>query len=332
MLDKLIEQSKEYDSRKSDYRVEASELHFEPDGSLHLNAPFGVVPLTPTTNAYNQVFDRLGEVIYGSPLPRNHMLRIPKELMSYDLNYLMPKMDQRNRVPWLIRGYESTARAALTTSYAQVDNTRVMQVVDDAVKHGTFKIQEIHRPDVNPDSIHLRVTATNLNTGDGPYGLGAYIRNDEIGGGRVEVKPYIKRGKCDNTIIFPEDANYTSRVHRGSVQAILSQMYFSLQDAFKLSATWLQRLLDADRKQLPDFEKVIESIASKHGWGTEIKEAIAFGAEGRDTVAGLVHGISYVAHAKLEGDARIEAEELAGQFLKAMTRTTEEARWQHQGR
>ena len=322
MLDKLIEQSKEYDSKKTDYSVEAAMLHFEPDGSLHLNAPFGVVPLNPTNVAYTQVFDRLGEVIYGSPLPRNHMLRVPKELMSYDLNYLMPQMAEHNRVPWLIRGYESTARAALTTRYARIDNTHVMEVIEDSVKSGTFKVEEIHNPDVNPDSIHLRVTATNLNTGDGPYGLGVYVRNDEIGGGRVEVKPYIKRGKCDNTIIFPEEALRTSHVHSGSVQAIMAQIYFSLQDAFKLSATWLQCLLDADRKQLPDFEKLIDSIASKHGWGTEIKEAIAFGSEGRDTVAGMVHGISYVAHAKLEDDARIEAEELAGQFLKAMTRTT----------
>ena len=325
ILDELIEKSQDFDSHKDDHEVVAAELNFNPGGDIVMATKYGPMNLQPTEHALSQVFDRLGNATYGSALPQKHMLSIPRELMAYDLNYLMPSMGKKNRVPWLVRCYDSTARACLTTEYTVLQNTQVMETVAEAVRNRVFSAQEIHSPTVTPDQINLKITTVNVNTDDGPYGIGAYVRNDEIGRGRVEMRPYLKRGKCDNTIIFPGDADM-SHVHRGSLRRIMYEIYSALQHAFQLSQTWLQTLLDAEMEQLPKMDEMIDQMAKKYAWSIDIRQAVAFGSEGRDTVAGLVHGITYAAHTQLQGDDQIDMECLAGQFLRSMTTKREALR------
>ena len=322
-LSQLIDESSAYDPYKSDYAVDAKDLAFVPSGEMNLPTAYGNVLLKPTEHAYTGVFTRLGEVVYDSPLPRKHMLGIPRNLMAHDLNTLMPMMNSAKRAPWLIRGYDDIARASLTAEYTPVDNTEVLKTVAEAVTNRVFKCEEINQPIVTADQIYVKITGVNVQTQDGNYGIGAMVRNDEIGKGRVAAMGYLKRGKCDNSIIFPAENFALSRVHRGSIHRIMYELYTALQDAFKLSVQWLDKMMQAERMQLPRFDSLIDDMALKYGWSDQVKTNVSIGTESRTTVAGMVHGMTYAAHTALNGEAQIELETLAGQWLQMMVKRPE---------
>jgi hypothetical protein len=77
-------------------------------------------------------------------------------------------------------------------------------------------------------------------------------------------------------------------------------------------------MVQAQYEQLPALDRIIDGLAEKFEWSQELTFAVVHGTENQRTVAGLVNGITYAAHAvNLPAQQAVSLEMLGGKLLMA---------------
>jgi hypothetical protein len=151
--------------------------------------------------------------------------------------------------------------------------------------------------------------------------------NSEIGTRKFMGVPMIRRTSCANSIVVTDVSALTGgkagfqMVHyRGaSAEAMMTQFYAQLPALLNASAALINRMIEAESVLIPDFRQVLDGLMIEHGWKKDFLEVVDAGTEGQRTVAGLVNGITYAAHAHADtsNPEALQLETLGGKYLLA---------------
>jgi hypothetical protein len=354
-LQDLIAMSERYDRGKHDHPGPAQRFQFNEVSAIVVPPTLetfngmkaGMAPLHLTEHSLGQVCWKLGPAIFGkgsnASLPLAYFKAIRPDLRAVLLNDHLASPIMGNRT-WLVRGFNpldttvlnpgngaaghpaySIARAVLDGAYPCVANTDLMRAVDMAMadSEGELPCLRLARSFVDADQVRVRILYADVRKDDTApngnyYAIGAYIGNDEIGGGRVKVQPLIQRTTCENSIIIQADEGI-ALAHRGSLAAIMVQVKAAIGQMFHTAADAVEKMIMAEAERVPSFSEVLKGLAIQNGWTDAFALQVGIGSEGRETRAGLVNGISFAAHStgqKPEEEARLE--EYAGQILLTM--------------
>lgn len=322
----MLDNSTKFDKEKQDFSSRENTFRF--DEQCHLEATHKVMHVAQggyvmSRQAWGQFSAKMGQVAFprtSKSLPTDALMAWGNMFPAETAALLNKHMERRPDM--FLRTYGNSARAILSTQYVDFANTRLLQMVADALplaekslgQSGNIQMGR-HFCVVTPDYLHARITLANVMTDEGEYGIGAYIGNDEIGNGRLRVLSGIQRTSCQNSMEFDED-NGISMIHRGMQSLNATIVASAILNAFKIGAENLNVLLKSREIDIPNMEDEITKLAKQYNWSVGIKDAVIMGTEGKSTLFGLVNGMTYAAHHKLDNDeSRISMELLAGKML-----------------
>ena len=310
-LSPLVEQSQEQDSHEADVVCPANFLKFKLGQVIAPPNFLNVGPLSFTEWSLTQLCKKLGPVVYGEgtskSVPVDFMGSVTTDVFDYTMNSLVQNVDK----PWMIRGYDDNCRAILDGKYPTVSNTDILQALDTAITESNPKGIRLAESGVYPDVLSVK-TIWKDDTQKG-YGIGACVRNGEIGNRKVAVLPLIKIHSCDNSIVTNVDAFSFEHVHRGSTSSLLYGLRAAIASVFGMAKEVADRYFSA-------FLTPINLMAELDAvMGTDIqdefRDLILLGTKGSQTMGGLVNGITYAAQSIEDQDLRVDMEMLAGNYL-----------------
>ena len=349
-LDKLIAASEKLDRKKQDYEGAPTALSVNAKGKWTHSKPadlFGVpggfireTGMQMERNALFQLLGRLSVPFFGkgngttmdSADWQTLAQKYPKQFAEI-VNDLLPQVESKGL---LIRAHGKDIRAVLTDKYGVVDNTAVMTGIREILVETAKDLQDLRIVNsvVDRDRLDLRVVFSEPKTnnpndptaqgetrrhdprGGQPYGLGAFVTNEETGRGGLAVKALVWRGQCTNSIIV-NTAQTVNLRHIGQTNVLLGRMQQAFADALPVAAQTLNRVYEVSNKALPNLTDVLSGLAKQYNWSEETSKQVLIGTEGQETVLGLVNGVSYAA-SKLETSAdQVEMETQAGAILVA---------------
>lgn len=322
----MLDSSTKFDGEKQDFSSHENTFRF--DDKCQLEATHKLMRVaqggyTMTKHAVSQLASKLGQVAFprtSKSLPTDALMAwqamFPAETAALLNRHLEKKSDM------YLRTYGTSARAILSTQYVDFPNTRLLQMVNDALPLAETSLGQIGNVQmgkafcvVTPDYLHARISLANVMTDEGEYRLGVYIGNDEVGNGRLRVLPGIQRTSCQNSLAFDYDTGL-SLIHRGIQSLNANIVAAAILNSFKIGMENLNVLLKAREIEVPKIEDEITKLAKQYNWSLGIQNAVVFGTEGNGTLFGLVNGITYAAHEKMDNDdSRISLELLAGKVL-----------------
>jgi len=326
-LSELLDTSREQDTHKADYTNPAREFTFDAESRLNVSANmFGLSasmsPLAPTDWAWRQVFSKLGASVFGKgsnkTLPADYLLALKPELRAHVLNEHIQRADGK----WMARAYDDKCRAVLSGGYAAIGNTEVLDMLNQ-ISTSTEQPHTItHSSSVDPDSLNVRVIWKDVRRpdngrGDGDWGIGVYIGNGETGNRRLRILPLVQRHSCQNSIIVDSGAGGVEFVHVGNSHTKMMLIKAAMLDILPFAANLLDKMLEADAQEIPDFADVLNGLAKEYHWDTATSLNVAAGTEARETRAALVNGITYAAQKIESPDGRADMEILGGSILVA---------------
>lgn len=320
-IEELLDTSLTQDNLKADHAVQAQSILVLTDGTIKVPPTlFGETsPMVPTEWCWRQMLSKLGPVVYGSgskkSVPYDYLQAIGWEKASVLVNEHLSRCGDRE---WLVREYNSTARACLGDGYVPIQNTDVLDTVkvitDDLDQNGKEK-PKLLRSWVTPDRLAVRIVIRGVNTPAGHYGTGVFVENGETGNCRMRMMPFVMRTSCTNSTIYNSEESIDF-VHRGdaSIKSILVKA--KMVDILGGSMELLNKMVKAEEEKIPSFDDVIDGFASRYGWSADTKASVLTGTEGKETRAGLVHGVTYAAqYAAKDLDTQVEMEKLGGRIL-----------------
>jgi len=329
----MIEVSKEHDSMKADYKGKATSFWFNEQSAItgkQSGALFGRVQvqeeipaMLPTDWAYRQLYARLGPIVFGKgstkSLPFDYLSALPSGVRASLLNEHLGKYKTGQM---LVRGYSDQCRAILSGQYTEISNTELLQIVGKIMEEADMPSEVVNYSSVTPDTMNTRVIWQNVETnnpdggGNREWGIGVALRNNEIGGGYTWVQPLIKRHSCNNSISVNLEKFSLRLMHKGgSSIGKMVQIKTAMQEALPFAAQLLERMIEADAQEVPNFSEVLRGLAIIHHWDDKTSLEVAKGTENRDTLAGIVNGITFAAHKIEDPDARMEMEITGGNLL-----------------
>lgn len=316
----LAERSAEYDQQKHDHSVPGSTLHFTDAFRLELlEMPLfgGMAPLTVTDHAFGQLAEKLGRAAIGRTLPVDFMKALTPDLRAYNFNRAAEKAGGRK---WLVRGYGEACRAVLAGDYpTKPGNTDILSMIADVLEaEPGLDETTLIRPWVTADAIMFKGVFRDVRGNGGDYGLGVSIRNGEIGQYALEIDPLAQRHTCTNSIV--STGGFSTRiVHRGHWAEVRVQLRAAILRALRGSAETVERMFRADEEELPTFASVLDGLCEAYKFDAAQKATVWDGTEGRMTRAGLVNGVTYLAHKAFGDDPEkmLDIERLGGQLLYA---------------
>ncbi len=345
-FESLIATSTGFDQHKADFRLAARDLRFDSQANLVVLAPplpyddgtyaqqrMRFLSKPPeehsvglTDHAVTQLHDKLGPAHYGKgsnkSLPTEYLAKLPPSMRADILNWTL----ERSASTWKVRLYEDTCRAVLDGDYPRVWNSEVLRQLERVLRDrsGLDGLQ-VDRPFLSPDEFFLRLWWDGAGTGN--YRIGATFGNSETGTRTFMGVPMIRRTSCANSIVVTEVSALTGQkagfqmVHyRGaSAEAMMTQFYAQLPALLNASAALINRMIAAESVAIPDFRQVLDGLMIEHGWKKDFLEVVDVGTEGQRTLAGLVNGITYAAHAHRDtaNPQSLELEALGGHYLLA---------------
>ena len=338
MLEKLIEQSLRTDESKADYTAMARNFVWDEKARIVPPQILGLqsVPLTMTTHALDQIRAKLGPAVFGKgankQLPKDFFEAIPPELLAYNLNDIV---QGANGNEWKVRATGTSARAVLAGDYpgganqeGHYENTQYLTALD-----GLLEDQAPRLPDLRIDNVRSYVSADLMRVNaiwrddprgnGGGYGIGGLIGNSEIGTGTLFVWPAVKRSSCDNSLVVDDDKLGVRifHYHGMSLKAMMMEFKKAIGMIIGAGAEILNRILEAEEEELPDFDDVLNGLAEKHGWPIELRMNVAQGTENQHTRMGLVNGVTWAAKTFKDPEERLEYEILGGRLLMASDAT-----------
>lgn len=325
MID-MLDSSTKFDGEKQDFSSRENSFRFNEE--CKLEATHKVMHVAQggyamTKHAVSQLASKLGQVAFprtSKALPTDALMAWQK-MFPQETAALLNKHIER-RPDMFLRTYGTSARAILSTQYVDFPNTRLLQMVNDALPLAENSLGQSGNVQmgksfcvVTPDYLHARISLANIMTDEGEYRLGVYIGNDEVGNGRLRVLPGIQRTSCQNSLVFDYDTGL-SLVHRGINSLNANLVAAAILNSFKIGMENLNVLLKAREIEVPKIEDEITKLAKQYNWSLGVQNAVVFGTEGKSTLFGLVNGITYAAHEKMDNDEnRISLELLAGKVL-----------------
>lgn len=339
-LEPQIAQSREHDAFKFDIQAPVSELVWDnqcrlmtPDAPEHDGRDLPSA-LTPTDFAYRQMFHKLGRTVFKSThksLPYDYYMAIAPDQRAYNLQRHCK--DATNRT-WKVRGYKDTMRAAVDSRFpggpdenGDYENTQLLAMFQYFLDQEREKFPDFRtiRPSVTSDELRIKMLWRDISPkqgGGGNYGIGVYAQDFELGGGtRGKIMPCIQRHSCENSIIVTHDGSAEwAHQHFGSAANSLAakriQIKLAIGEALKIAAETMERVLVAEEVKLDDFSSILDGLALEYGWSTEVKTKVAIGTEGRETIMGIVNGVTFAAHTAFDAvEAQTEMEKLGGVLL-----------------
>lgn len=322
----MLDSSTKFDGEKQDFSSRENTFRF--DDECHLEATHKVMRVPQggyalTKHALSQFASKMGQVAFprtSKSLPTDALMAWSTMFPAETAALLNRHLERRPDM--YLRTYGTSARATLSTQYVDFPNTRLLQMVNDALPLAATSLGQVGDVQmgkafcvVTPDYLHARISLANIMTDEGEYRLGVYLGNDEVGNGRLRVLPGIQRTSCQNSLAFDYDTGL-SLVHRGIQSLNANIVAAAILNSFKIGMDNLNVLLKAREIEVPKIEDEITKLAKQYGWSLGIQNAVVFGTEGKGTLFGLVNGITYAAHEKVDNDEnRIGMELLAGRLL-----------------
>lgn len=332
-LDNLLDLSHSFDAAKEDYDGKQWQFGFDIEANLEMadkvNPGVIVLPHRLTKHAWEQFAGKMGPMAFGKgsgrSLPVDALLAW-KETYPEELATLLNRHIVDYKSGLLVRAYqtdkgEDTVRAVLSDRYAIVDNSHVLDVARQAlqtIEHQNHSLNVQLSPfacTVTPDGMHVKIELITVNTDDGPYSIGCYLGNNEIGMGKIRALPFWKRNRCDNSTVHADDDSKLDAVHRGAGQILADRMAIAIFHAFRLSQEHLATFLNSREIIIPDFEAELLRFCDKQGWGVEMTGRVMRGTEGRDSLFGFINGLTYAAQGLTSMDDRVNLEIKAGDIL-----------------
>lgn len=329
-IEELVARSQEADQYKADYTGTAKMFSFDdqarvignPGIELFQQAGMNFAPLSLTDWASRQLYERLGKTVFGrgttKRLPYDFMQAETPRVRAFILNDAMQRHNGRG---WMFRAFNDACRAVLSDQYKDIPNTELLQIVERIVKEANTPSYIVGYSDVNPDTVNLRTIWQEVETprdhgGNNHWGIGVHISNNEIGGGFTWVKPLIKRTSCNNSISVDLDKWTLRLAHRGgSSLAKMVQIKTAMQEALPFAAQLLERMIEADSVNVPEFGDVLRGLALEYRWSDRIYTEVVRGTENVETLAGIVNGVTFAGHSIPNPDDRADMEALGGRIL-----------------
>ena len=315
-IDDLMLRCQEYDAWKRDYEVKASDFRLHPNGRFSVGSSEGLYTLEEA--ALTQLCARYGKPFFGGALPRDYT----RALIEQHPAAYAPILHDHARAygkSIFLRTYGESVRAFMSDRFTHIDNADVLGILREYLHSpkngGTYTLV---RPYVGRDELSVRVMVRSVlpQEGDGPYGVGCVIRTGEVGNVSPAVLPFIQRHACANSTIWEEGGIKLKQTgdRRNKLMLLIAAMGEALQSCGDL----INRMVQAQYEQLPGLDSIIDGMADKFGWGQELTFAVVHGTENERTVAGLVNGITYAAHATgIPAQQAISLELLGGKVLMA---------------
>lgn len=328
-LDEALDASLEFDSRKSDYKSRSREFSFNEQAQIVLPALKGSnmseAPKTLTEKAIKDLCAKLAPSVFGKGsakvLPSDYIGAIDPALRAALFNNHNEKSENKT---WLVRCFDDSARAVLSDGYAggradngDFENSQYLRALRDMIASDAgLATPTLVRPYVSPDSVIMKIVIRDVDNRSGNYGLGFALENDEIGRRKLRAMGLVQRHSCTNSIVGVQDGAIVL-AHRGSLAAIRVQLKAAMGQALGVAVRLLDKFIEAEDRHVEDLSDVINGLALSHGWSNEIKSQVTLGTEGKETVAAVVNGVTFAAHATkgLKDEDRLDLEVLGGSLL-----------------
>jgi len=238
-------------------------------------------------------------------------------------------------------GNEVQARAILSSRYAVLDNSDVVDALDDLFRGQNVEARSSHE-DWNGDSLNFNLLLPDTYTekpNDSGYASGVTIANNEVGGGSVRVEPFLFRVICVNGIIWSRtglELNLKQR-HVGviSPRMLKAQIAQVLDRALPFTAQIVENLELAKQVPIPNLTATIATLCRDMGlpkstgnnWAkgylTEARTTEAF----RGTAFAVVNGLTRAAQ-ELDAEGRRNLERMAGNILMPRNQREFDVRWE----
>lgn len=248
--------------------------------------------------------------------------------------------------PWMIRTLGDSCRAALSDSYARIDNfdiaSYVMPILTDLGREVVFRSTAITDKFMYLKAVVPSLTAA-VKVGD-EVSAGVYIRNSEVGYGKFIIAPFVERLICTNGMVsMRKGAGMMEKIHLGGrLEAdehgrILSEetrrakdhaFLLEIRDVVRAAVDEVNfRELIADMQRAAEDEPIkdvaaaVEVLQQREDLTeTEGGKILQYLAEGGDlTRWGLLNAVTRTAEDIESYDRATEFEELGGKLLDYST-------------
>ena len=286
-----------------------------------------------TDHAWMQLSSRLGPVVYGKGSHRtaapkawwianaDHKQTLVRSTFATYTNALIDKYEG----DWFLRCYHGQMRAILTHRYAIYDNRDMIETAALAAdlqrQNGVTGIT-FPRTYIHPDKMILDMLLTTRDAGDNggseSFGIGARLKNDEIGSGAAYVLPLVQRNSCTNSIGL--SGQRFRFVHLGYKANMVERVSEAIGNALMMSYQMVALMVSARKVELPNLHQLITKLDKEQGWQEEFADTVRVGTEGHDSLYGLVNGVTFAAQTIDDPDVRTEMEELGGALLTQPSR------------
>jgi hypothetical protein len=319
----LVERCQAYDAHKQDFAVPATSTSFDSEGNFHVAGSEASYSMDDW--ALRQSCERFGKA-------SDYNRTIPTDYARYLINYqpqnwspIWGEHAAKYKKDLFIRTYGgNTVRGVLSDRFTHIDNKDLLGAVQQFVESGKVSKVDLVRPYVGISGMNVRITFGNIlpeGGKDGGYGLGVVVRNGEIGNISPSVQPFFQRTSCTNSTVWKE-GGITLKQSGNNREYRLHLLIAAIGEALGASGKMVQTMMEARQKELPNIDTLIARMAEQFDWGTELVMAIGAGTEKQATLAGLVNGVTYAAHAvPMTAEKAYELEALGGQLLYAKYET-----------
>lgn len=324
----LLDLARTQNAQRSDYRATANSLFVDEDARLSarnytvVNGD-GPAPLNLTKHALGQIAGRLG-IAYGRAFLGNNET-LPSPIVADILNHFLDENDGKE---FLVRQFGENVRGILSDKYLIMDHQWVLQQAltcltnpqtGEVAQHIVAPGWRIE-PDYMQASILLR-TYTPDGGSDGPYGLGASVRNGTVGNASTGVSSIVMRTSCTNSI-RQRKSDWTVR-HVGSTDILAlreSLIIGAFGEAFAFSTELVDAMIRSRQQRLPNVFDIIQSMVEGQKLPSSIEPIVVSGTEQQESLFGLVNGITYAAHKAyadevIDADTSEDLEALGGHLL-----------------
>lgn len=329
-LSNIYDYAMELKQQKADQTGPAQAFHFNEDGRLTVSSPnptsLALPPWSLNERAMYQITQKLGKAYDLPSLDFNYFMALKDKapaLLAANLNGAIERLPAGGN-GWLVRGYGDQCRAVLSDQYLVIDNDQMLETLNTILSDDGTPHRISNHSFVNVDNMCVDIRFKDVTTphndggGNSHWGLGIRIRNGEVGDWSGGVYPMLWRSTCDNSISF--DDRSMSFVFKHFGQRTLNSKKVMLKAAMgeilPFAAQLLDKMIEADGKELPTFGDIVNGLGIKHGWSEEFTQTVFAGTERRETLAGLVNGITFAAHEKAGSqEEMVDQEFLAGRLL-----------------
>lgn len=325
-LTHLLEMAQDMASKKNDHIGKVADIKFTDADQIIVTENFmgtkGSVMYPMTENAMSQAFVKLGVGLGLNTLPTQFMLALTPEWRAYNLNRAIETMPDKSG--WMVRAYEDKARAIMDQYYFPFDNVNMLEILGNVLDEDKTPHRISRQSFVNPDAMRVDVLMGRKQTrpdggGNAEWHWGVGLKNNEIGQGGGGAFAVIKRTSCDNSIaVDMEGYNYSFR-HWAKKDELRNlkktEFKVAIANILPFGVELIDKMLEADYQDLPSFADVIGGMSLLNNWDDEFVGNVWRGSEGRNTIGGIINGVTYAAQTLEDPQARFEMELLGGAIL-----------------